>query len=148
MNDDLAKLVTTAALTRTFTQTDADLWKMVSEIERRSGISRRAFLGGLMATAATVAAGTMLPGAIDPEKILWMPGQKALLAPASVLASDNHALDAIQYALADIDRVLRYLGKKNFGSKWEPNGTQLSAIATLSDEEFESVLDRARPYAH
>ena len=134
MNNDLARLVTTAAITRTFTQDKRALEKMVTEIEQRSGISRRAFLGGMIGTAAAVASGSLLTAWIEPEKILWTPGMPTVLTPVDVRD------------LTDLDRVVRYIGKKNFGSMWEPAGTKLEAMCTLNAEEFRSTLKWAVPY--
>lgn len=83
MNDDLAKLVTAAAATRTFTQK----WnELVTEIERRLGTSRRNFMAALIGTAgaAMVDPTSMLSNAaIDPEVIL--PSKTIIIPSQQVL---------------------------------------------------------------
>lgn len=159
MNNDLAKLVITAASTRSFTQ---DFRKAVAEIEKRSGLSRRSFLAGLVGTAGAVAAGSMLPAAVDPEKILWT--KKPMVMGVDLASGPDQLVITMaefeqitardedfvkQYMLGswppeDELAVTRYVGKQNFGNQWEPHGTRLDALVEMNIDTFKRTLAKAR----
>lgn len=82
MNDNLARLVTVAATTRTFTKVWNDA---VAEIERILQTSRRNFLGALLGTAGAAVLNpvSILPAAIDPEIIL---PRKTIVIPDKTVA--------------------------------------------------------------
>ncbi len=128
MNNDLATLITTAAATRTFTQNPAAINRLATEIEQRSGISRRAFLGALIGAGAAAVL-------VDPEKLLWTPTTKTLFVPPV-----NKELIVISEA--DLDMVVEYMG----GMFRDPTAKAFnrSRLGMLSDEEFRMALDQAR----
>ena len=96
MNDDLAKLVTAAASSATFTD-KRDFRAHIAAIERKAGVSRRAFLGGLLGAAASAAV-----IAADPERLLWTPGGKSLFLPPT---------EVIPVSTEDMDLVIRFIGE-------------------------------------
>ena len=136
MNNAIGTLIIAAASTTTFTNRDILLNKKaimrtVNEIEQKSGISRRAFLGGLLGTAASAAFFA------DPDKLLWTPAKKTVFVPPV-------NTDVTGYTEEDQRLVLEYMGGFADPALREAQLFGRSVIGMIPEDEFRESLRQAR----
>jgi hypothetical protein len=97
-------------------------------------LSRRGFLG---LTAAAVAA-----YALDPERLLWVPGAKTIfLPPTTVLAAEA---DDVECLIAGLGGPMFLPVRRGHVEVWAltPDPSQL--VRQLSDQEYRLLVDRGR----
>ena len=131
--NDVGQLVIAGAVTASFTDRrilvdKRAILRTVDDIEQKSGISRRAFLGGLFGAAAAVAL-------TDTDKFLWTPTQKTVFVPPV-------NTDICVYSEEEMRLVLQYMG--DFWPKGEAALFGRSPAAMLSEEEFQLALHQAK----
>lgn len=91
-NDWLSRLVYTAAATTTFTKFPVRMNQEIDEVEKRSGISRRAFLGTIIGAATVIA--------VDPLKLI----EPAVAADALVLPDFKNPILSGEIIEIDVPR--------------------------------------------
>lgn len=102
MNNWLSRLVFTAAATATFTKDPARMQQEIEEAEKRSGLSRRGFLGTLIGTATVIA--------IDPLRLI----EPAAAARALVLPDFKNPILSGEIIEIDVPRYHYDRGVRGF----------------------------------